>query len=197
MTIVARSGRWPVKGITRIGRVGHAGPRASVAVVPQAVHGVHRAGAADVAGSVAGVTDGMDRTHEVEGGRRLRRLVGVYDADHTLRGELSYWVGARFGRAHCALCDITHGTFREKADWQACRLGLPVPFDTLHRDDQPDAVRAAVAGAAPVVVAEVDGGGIVPLLDGAALDACGGSVDALVVAVEKAVGDAGLAWPGA
>lgn len=166
-------------------------------MVPQAVYRVHRAGARHVAGSVAGVTDGTDRTHEVEGGRRLRRLLGVYDADHTLRGELSYWVGARFGRAHCALCDITHGTFRKKADWQACGLGLPVPFDTFHRDDQPHAVRAAVAGAAPVVVAEVDGGGIVPLLDDAALDACGGSVDALVAAVEQAVGDAGLAWPGA
>lgn len=62
-------------------------------------------------------------------GPRLRRLVGVYDADHTLRGELSYWVGARLGRAHRALCDITHGTLRVKADWRACRSGLPVAFD--------------------------------------------------------------------
>ena len=128
-------------------------------------------------------------------GPSLRRLVGVYDADHTLRGELSYWVGARLGRAHCSLCDITHGTFREKPDWQACRMGLPIPFDTFHRDDQPDAVRAAVAGAAPVVVAETDDGDIVPLLAGPALDACGGSVDALVAAVEQAVADAGLTWP--
>ena len=144
-----------------------------------------RAGVADAAATVPGVSDGP----------RLRRLVGVYDADHTLRGELSYWVGARLGRAHCSLCDITHGTFRVKADWQACQSGLPIPFDTFHRDDQPDAVRAAVAGAAPVVVAETDGGAIVPLLDGAALDACGGSVDALVAAVERAVADAGLTWP--
>ena len=128
-------------------------------------------------------------------GPSLRRLVGVYDADHTLRGELSYWVGARLGRAHCSLCDITHGTFREKADWQACRSGLPIAFDTFHRDDQPEEVRSAVAGAAPVVVAETDDGAIVPLLDGAALDACAGSVDTLVTAVERAVADAGLTWP--
>ena len=144
-----------------------------------------RAGVADAAATVPGVSDGP----------RLHRLVGVYDADHTLRGELSYWVGARLGRAHCSLCDITHGTFREKADWQACRAGLPIPFDTFHRDDQPDAVRAAVAGAAPVVVAETDAGEIVPLLDGPALDACSGSVEALVAAVERAVADAGLTWP--
>ena len=137
----------------------------------------------------------MTETAGSAGAGRLRRLVGVYDADHTLRGELSYWVGARLGRAHCSLCDITHGTFREKADWQACRAGLPVAFDTFHRDDQPDSVQAAVAGAAPVVVAETDSGGIVPLLNSAVLDACGGSVDALVAAVERAVADAGLSWP--
>lgn len=39
----------------------------------------------------------------------LQRLVGVYDADGTVLGELSYFVKARLGRAHCSLCDITHG----------------------------------------------------------------------------------------
>lgn len=128
---------------------------------------------------------------------RLRRLVGVYDADHTLRGELAYWVGARLGRAHCALCDITHGTFRAKPEWGSCRARLGVPFATFHRDDQPEAIRAAVAGAAPVVVAETEDAAIVPLLDGAALDSCEGSVDALVAAVEAAIVAAGLDWPDA
>lgn len=122
------------------------------------------------------------------------RFVGVYDADHTLRGELAYVVGKRLGRAHCALCDITHGTFRERADWKQCRAGLPVPFDTFHRDDQPDGVRAAVGDTAPVVVAETDHG-ITRLLGGDELDACGGSVEALTAALERAVSAAGLAWP--
>ena len=125
---------------------------------------------------------------------RIIRLIGVYDADHTLRGELAYVVGKRLGRAHCALCDITHGTFRERPDWKACRAGLPVPFDTFHRDDQPDVVRAAVHGVAPVVVAETDQG-ITLLLGGDELDACGGSVDALAAAVDRAVAVAGLGWP--
>ncbi len=128
-------------------------------------------------------------------GLRLRRLIGVYDADHTLRGELSYWVGARLGRAHCALCDITHGAVLAKPAWTRCRTGFGVPFDTYHRDDQPDAVRSAVGGAAPVVVAETEDGAIVPLLDADELEACGGSVDALAVATEGAVVDAGLGWP--
>lgn len=122
------------------------------------------------------------------------RLVGVYDADHTIRGELAYLIGSRLGRSHCALCDITHGTFSERAEWKRCRAGLPVPFATFHHDDQPETVRAAAAGTAPVVVAETDEG-IVVLLDAGELDACGGSVDALVAAVERAVDGAGLRWP--
>lgn len=125
---------------------------------------------------------------------RVERLIGVYDADHTLRGELTYWVGARLGRAHCGLCEITHGSVRERPEWKVCRAGLPVPFDTYHRDDQPDDVRAAVGGAAPVVVAVTDVG-IVALLGADDLDRCDGSVGALVAAIEAAVDGAGLTWP--
>jgi hypothetical protein len=125
----------------------------------------------------------------------VRRLVGVYDADHTLRGELLYWVGARLGRVHCGLCAITHGAVRAKREWQEYRSGLPAPFDTFHRDDQPAAVRAL--GVVPVVAAETDDGGPpVVLLGPADLDACGGSVDALALAIRAAVTAHGMAWPG-
>lgn len=126
--------------------------------------------------------------------RRIVRLVGVYDADGTLRGELTYWVGARLGRRHCSLCDITHGSVRERPEWAACRAGLPVPFDTYHRDDQPDRIRRAASGSAPIVVAETETDTVV-LLGPADLDACGGSIDGLVAAVERAVVEHGLAWP--
>lgn len=122
----------------------------------------------------------------------VRRLVGVYDADHTLRGELAYWIGARLGRAHCALCDITHGLLREKDEWRSCRAGLPVPFDTFHRDDQPEAVRAL--GVVPVVAVETPTG-VQVLLGPDDLASCGGSVHALALAVAVSVADAGLAWP--
>jgi hypothetical protein len=122
------------------------------------------------------------------------RLVGVYHADGTLRGELAYFVGARLGRAHCSLCDITHGAVRERAAWKQCTDGLPVPFDTYHRDDQPDAVRAATGNTTPVVVAETTDG-IVTVVGPAELDACDGSIDALVAAVERGVEANGLDWP--
>ena len=131
---------------------------------------------------------------ESDTGSRLIRLIGVYDADGTLRGELTYWVGARLGRAHCSLCEITHGLVRERADWKVCRAGLAVPFDTFHRNDQPGSVRQATGDIAPVVVAETDSG-IILLLGPTDLDACDGSVDRLVTAVEHAVVTAGLTWP--
>lgn len=122
------------------------------------------------------------------------RLVGVYDADGTMRGEVAYWVGARLGRRHCSLCEITHGSVRERSDWQACKEGLPVLFDTYHRNDQPDDIRSVAGGHAPVVIAETDTGHEV-LLTAAGLEACEGSIDRLVEAIEQAALDRGLTWP--
>jgi hypothetical protein len=118
----------------------------------------------------------------------------VYNADGTLRGELGYFIGARLGRAHCSLCDITHGLVRERAEWRSGRARLPVAFDTYHRNDQPDAVRGATGDTTPIVAAETDTG-VVVLLGPDALDTCAGSVNELVAAVERAVDDAGLTWP--
>ena len=80
-------------------------------------------------------------------------LVGVYDADGTFTGEVRYWVGARLGRTHCALCEITHGLFREKSEWRECRESMNVEFVTFHRDDAPDDVLKACKHQLPVVVA--------------------------------------------
>ena len=114
------------------------------------------------------------------------RLIGVYDADGTVLGELSYFLRARVGRAHCALCDITHGRVRERADWRACRDELPVPFVTYHRDDQPDEVRAAASGIAPVVLAESDSGfRVVAGPDD--LEACAGSPERLVAILRASI----------
>jgi hypothetical protein len=122
---------------------------------------------------------------------RIVRLVGVYDADGTMRGELAYWIGARLGRRHCPLCEITHGSIRQRPEWQACQAGLPVPFDTYHRNDQPDAIRAASGGEAPVVVAATDTGHVL-LLDAGDLAACDGSIDRLVEAIEQSAARLGL-----
>jgi hypothetical protein len=123
--------------------------------------------------------------------QRIVRLVGVYGADGTLRGEISYWVGARLGRRHCSLCEITHGSVRQRPEWTTCRADLPVPFDTYHRNDQPDVIRSAAGGQSPVVVAETATGHVV-LLDAAALDACAGSIDRMLEAIEQSAARLGL-----
>ncbi len=114
--------------------------------------------------------------------RTVRRLLGVNDADSTLRGELSYLVGARLGRAHCSLCDITHGLVTERRDWMASKTELPVPFVTFHRDDQPAVAAAAAGNVAPVVVAET-AAGIVGLLGPDELRVCAGSPPTMFTAI--------------
>jgi hypothetical protein len=113
---------------------------------------------------------------------RVREYIGVYDADATLWGELSYWVGARLGVRHCALCEVTHGLVRRKAEWDRCTAGLAVPFTLYHRDDAPADVRAAAAGAYPVVLARSDRG-LEVALSATQIEACGGSPAALIAAL--------------
>ena len=124
---------------------------------------------------------------------QIVRLIGVYDADATMRGELTYWIGARLGRAHCGLCDITHGIVRARTDWRQCRDGLPVPFVVYHRDDQPANVRQASHGNAPAIVAET-AAAMVGLLAKAEIEACAGSPQRLTAAIEAAVERRGLHW---
>ena len=125
---------------------------------------------------------------------QVTRLVGVYDADGTVVGEISYFLRACVGRAHCDLCDITHGRLRERDEWRRARDGLPVPFDTFHRDDQPEAVRAAAEGVVPVVVAGLGDGTHVLLLDPDTLAACAGSPEQLIDRAVSAMRDRGLTW---
>ena len=82
----------------------------------------------------------------------ITELIGVYDADSTLFGEISYWVGARLGIAHCSLCELTHGLFTKKSEWTQCAESLSIPFRLFHRDDAPHDVIAALAGHFPAVL---------------------------------------------
>ena len=124
-------------------------------------------------------------------GRRVDRLIGIYQANGTLWGELSYWVKARVGGAHCSLCDITHGSVREKPEWQTCRASLPVPMVTLHLDERDEALAAFTDGRTPCVVAETTEG-FVLVVDDAELAACDGSPACLVEAVTTNAAALGL-----
>jgi len=118
----------------------------------------------------------------------LDQLIGVYDADSTLIGEVSYWVGARLGRRHCSLCDVTHGLFTEKSEWRECRDELPLPFVTYHRNDMPDDVRQALGSLLPAVV--VRRGGVVQrLLSSTEIESAGGNPEELVRLLSERLGE--------
>jgi len=88
----------------------------------------------------------------------VTEFIGVYDADSTLIGEVSYWIGARLGRTHCSLCELTHGLFTQKSEWKACTKELLVPFHAFHRNDAPADVLAAINGAFPAVLVRTNNG---------------------------------------
>ncbi|MCX6516304.1 MAG: hypothetical protein NTZ62_06695 [Actinobacteria bacterium] len=88
----------------------------------------------------------------------ITEFIGVYDADSTLLGEISYWVGARFGITHCSLCELTHGLFTQKSEWKQCAESLAIPFRLFHRDDAPDDVLNALAGEFPAVLQRTTNG---------------------------------------
>lgn len=90
-------------------------------------------------------------------GNPVTEFVGVYDADSTLLGEVSYWIGARLGTRHCSLCELTHGLFTVRNEWKECRRALSVPVVTYHRNDAPADVLGAAAGRFPVVLARTSG----------------------------------------
>jgi hypothetical protein len=105
----------------------------------------------------------------------VRELVGVYDVDGGVAGELRYVLGHLLGRAECALCDVTHGTVRRKPAWDAMVGRLGVPITLVHRNERTPEVAAATGDALPCVVAMTDSG-IVPVLDAAALSSCAGDI---------------------
>ena len=82
----------------------------------------------------------------------ITELIGVYDADSTLLGEISYWVSARLGITHCSLCELTHGLFTKKSEWNQCAESLAIPFRLFHRDDAPHDVLAVLTGQFPAVL---------------------------------------------
>lgn len=124
----------------------------------------------------------------------ITRIVGVYDADGGLRGEIAYLAGKLTGH-HCTLCDITHSPVRRRRAWGEYVATLPVPFDVMHRNERTPDIEKATAGREACVVAERQDGHIAFLLDSEDL-AAAGDVAGLALALEAAITREGLTWPG-
>lgn len=118
---------------------------------------------------------------------QVEEFIGVYDADGTIVGEVSYWIGARLGRTHCSLCELTHGLFTVKREWRECSVTLGIPFTTWHRDDAPAEVLAAAAGSYPVVLAR-DAVGLRVVVDAIRLETFDGDTTKFVAHLQALSG---------
>jgi len=116
-------------------------------------------------------------------------LYGVYDADATVIGEISYWIGARLGIRHCTLCDITHSMFFKKAAWKQRQAELlekyGINFQTFHRNDQLDEVSRVIRGAYPAVVAKDINGNFTLFMSEDEISASGDSPDRFMDEIVK------------
>jgi hypothetical protein len=109
-------------------------------------------------------------------GRTVDELIGVYNADSGVIGELRYAARKLTGRGHCALCDITHRGTRQRPEWFRACAELSAPITLLHLNDRPEPVRAASDGAVPCLIARV-GTELILVLGPADLEGCGADVD--------------------
>jgi hypothetical protein len=114
-----------------------------------------------------------------ESSSQFTEFIGVYNAESTVLGEVSYWIGARLGVRHCSLCDITHGLFTQRTEWKQCVSSLHIPFITHHINDAPAEVTQAANGRYPIVLGRSHSG-IHIVLDADELEQCNGSPQELL-----------------
>ena len=107
-----------------------------------------------------------------------RNFVGIYNADGTILGEVSYVAKKLFGRGSCALCDITHGWTGRRRDFDTTCNSAGIEWTLLHRDEATPEQLAA-AGPLPAVIAEREGTWKLVLGPGE-LNECDGDPAALV-----------------
>ncbi|MFZ1670379.1 MAG: hypothetical protein WBB44_01520 [Candidatus Nanopelagicales bacterium] len=116
-----------------------------------------------------------------------QRLVGIYNADGGLRGELSYLAGKVRGTSHCELCDITHSPIRRRKSWDSLVAGLELPFTLLHRNEVDEPLAAKLHGVALPTVLLVSDDEPRVLLGPADLAQCGSDVTAFGRSLREAL----------
>jgi len=120
-------------------------------------------------------------------------VVGVYDADGGVVGEVTEVVARLRGGTGCSLCTLTHGSLRRRPEWDAMVARLPVPVRLVHRNEVTEDERAAcsVSGLPAVIGARADGSHTV-LLGPTGLAALDGSVAAFEQALRAAMSVGGV-----
>ncbi len=116
------------------------------------------------------------------------RVIGIYDADGTIVGELTYFWQKTFRGRHCTLCDITHGAITMRSEWNLAVAELGLEFELLHRDEATHRHRSAHGYQPPCVLAEDESGEIFLLLNSEDLVLCDKSPAALMTVIRSKIG---------
>ena len=112
------------------------------------------------------------------------QLIGIYDADASITGEIRYLLRKVFSNYTCALCDLTHGwNPLGKSAWRK-RAETEPNIIWLHRDEAPEGLLNAVEERLPCVVAD-HGHRVEMLLDSDALRACEGNFATFTALLEE------------
>ena len=103
----------------------------------------------------------------------ITKLIGIYDANGGIFGEIKYFASKIFTSKHCSLCDITHG--KMKNEWEKCERHLPISIDFIHLNERNKAMQKYTNGATPCVIGKT-ATGYVTIISKKELSECDGNV---------------------
>jgi len=118
---------------------------------------------------------------------KIVRVIGVYDADGTIIGELTYFWQKTFRGRHCTLCDITHGAIKMRSEWNLAVTELGLEFELLHRDEATHRHTSVQGYQPPCVLAQDESGEIFLLLTSEDLGLCDKSPAALMTVIRSKI----------
>ena len=105
----------------------------------------------------------------------ITKLIGIYDADGGIFGEIKYFASKIFSSNHCSLCDITHGSQKNKKDWAKCKTSLPITIDFIHLNERDEKLARYTDGTTPCVIGKT-ATGYVTIITKKELNKCNGNV---------------------
>lgn len=110
-------------------------------------------------------------------------LIGIYNADGGIVGELTYFFGHLIGVRSCTLCDISHSPIMKKSSFKELEKHLLAEHGILvrmiHLNERNEREHKASAGREPCMLLEYPDETISMFLDSTDLKALSGSVSSL------------------
>jgi len=110
-------------------------------------------------------------------------LIGVYNADGGIVGEISYVLGHLIGIRSCSLCDISHSPIKKKAAFKELEQHLlsehGIMVRMIHLNERNECETKASEGREPCMLLEYPDQSISMFLDSTDLKALSGSVSSL------------------